>query len=114
MNDNNSAHVQTLWECRHHCQKTLFEYCLTMGGLHTQPEHIRRMLDCIEICQLAADFMTRGSVSAQYEIMEACAEICLLCATSCEKISDEKMLQCAEICRKCEKACRKMTSKAAA
>jgi len=99
--------ITICWECRTECQETLFNHCFEMGGKHVEAEHIRLMADCIQICQTAADSMTRGS-EAYLAICNACAEVCDACAVSCDKIGDEKMKRCAELCRRCAKSCREM------
>jgi hypothetical protein len=96
--------IVACWDCRHECQKTFFTHCLEMGKSHLNKDHIKAMIDCIQICQITADFLTRHS--DQYsKISEACATICESCAKSCEKIGDEEMLHCAEMCRKCAEKC---------
>ena len=95
------------WDCRHICQTTLFTHCLAEGGKHTAEEHVKLMIDCMEICQTAADFMTRGS-SLHAEICMACAKVCLACAESCELIGDDTMLECAKKCRECAASCEAM------
>lgn len=100
--------IKKCWECRHECQKTLFEHCLVVGGAHAQQDHVKFMVDCIEMCQLAADFMTRESELHQ-SICAACAEVCEACAESCEQIGNDEMLHCADICRACAQSCREMS-----
>ncbi len=100
--------INQCWECRHHCQKTLFNYCLTEGGKHVEAKHLKLMTDCIQICQIAADFMTRNSELHKI-ICQACAEICEACAKSCEEIGGVEMNECAKICRSCVASCRQMT-----
>lgn len=99
--------MKLCWDCRHECQTMLFTHCLNEGEKHTEPEHVRLMMDCIEICQTSADFMARESDLHNY-VCAACAEICEACAKSCEEIGDEKMRKCAELCRKCAQSCRAM------
>lgn len=99
--------VNECWTCRDACQSTLTLYCLEKGGAHAAPEHVRMMLDCIQICQTSADFMTRNSAMHEY-VCGACAEICDACADSCEQMDDERMKACAKECRACAKSCRDM------
>lgn len=96
--------ITACWECRTHCQKMLYLYCLEKGGNHVNPAHVKLMTDCMEITQTAADFMVRGS--ELYEpICIACAEVCYACADACEAISDGEMQECAQLCRKCAEIC---------
>jgi len=101
------------WMCRTLCQETLIQHCLEMGGKHLEKEHIKLMLDCIDICQTAADFIDRES-ALHAHTCAACANVCEACAESCEKIGSDQMRKCAEICRKCAASCRQMGKKAAA
>lgn len=100
--------VKLIWDCRTACMKTLYNHCVMEGGEHVEPAHVKIMTDCIQICQAAADFMTRGS-DAQKSVCAACAEICEACAKSCEAIDDDEMKSCADICRRCAESCREMS-----
>lgn len=99
--------IELCWQCRTECLKTLYGHCLEAGGEHVAPDHVLLMTDCIEICQLSADSMTRGS-SMHTSICAACADICDACAQSCSDIGGDAMERCAEICRECADSCRKM------
>ncbi len=96
--------IQLCWECRATCQETLYQHCLDMGGEHVAAAHVKAMTDCIEICQVAADFMTRRS-PLHMVVCAACAAICSACATSCDHIAGDTMKACADLCRRCAKAC---------
>jgi hypothetical protein len=100
--------TQTCWECRHECQETLFTHCLEMGGAHVEAAHVRLMTDCIQICQISADFMVRNS-PFHAGVCAVCADICDACAISCDAIQSEEMKRCAEICRRCAASCREMS-----
>jgi hypothetical protein len=78
-----------------------------MGGRNVNPDHIKIMMDCIEICQIAADSMVRHS-PVYAEICFACMAVCETCATSCEALDSSKLGHCAELCYKCADACREM------
>lgn len=104
-------HVQSCitlcWECRDECQDTLFNHCLPQGGKHAEPEHVKLMMDCIQACQTAADFMTRQS-PLHASTCAACADVCEACAQSCERIGGDMMQRCADLCRRCAQSCREM------
>jgi hypothetical protein len=93
------------WDCRHECQKIFFTHCLEMGKSHLTKDHVKAMTDCIQICQITADFLTRESVHYN-KVTEACATVCEECAASCKKIGDETMLHCAKMCMECADKCR--------
>lgn len=102
-------HLVLLRLCADTCRATLFEHCLPEGGRYTQPTHVQRMMDCIEMCKTNIDFMTRGS-KMHGLVCGACAELCLACAESCEAIKDAVMRHCAAVCRNCAAACAEMAS----
>lgn len=106
-NQNMRECIEICQECQDTCQETLSEHCLKMGGKHVEKEHVKLMMDCIEACQTAANFMRRGSQLHAYECA-ACAEICEACVKSCERIGGKEMEHCAEICRRCADSCREM------
>src|SRR5215217_3671660 len=47
-------------DCHKACLETAM-YCLQQGGKHAEPNHVRLMFDCAEICQTSSNFMQRGS-----------------------------------------------------
>lgn len=102
----NHAHISQ--ECHDVCLDVLVKHCLALGGDHAEQEHVRLMLDCIQICQANADFMRRDSDYAA-QVAQACAEVCDACAESCERFDSQQMKRCAEICRKCAEECRGMS-----
>ena len=99
--------VDTCLECHRVCLEMLSRHCLEEGGDHVSPEHVRLMLDCVQICQTSADFMTRGS-QLQQSVCRACSEVCRACAESCEKVGG--MDECVSICRKCSESCGQMAA----
>lgn len=103
----NQKCISECLECHTHCQETLFNYCLVEGGKHVEAKHVKLMTDCIQMCQVATDFMTRNS-ELHHAVCQACAEICEACAKSCEDIGGKEMDKCAEICRGCAETCREM------
>jgi hypothetical protein len=101
--------TEVCWSARNMCEKTLFRHCLEEGGVHLEPDHVRVMMDCIDICQLTADSMVRNS-SYHAIFCKACAEICEACADTCEDIGGDEMEACADECLKCAEYCRFMAS----
>lgn len=102
------ACIEKCWECRAECQDVLFNHCLEEGGKHAEAAHVKLMTDCIQICQLSADFMVRNS-AMHMATCAACADICDACAVSCEAIGGEEMKNCAKLCRECATSCRSMS-----
>jgi hypothetical protein len=101
--------IEMCWQCRASCQDTL-EHILERGGDHINADVIRRLNDCIQICQTSADFMRRNS-PLHFATCGACAEICEACAVVCEKMpAEHKTIQdCAKICHRCAQTCREMS-----
>jgi hypothetical protein len=95
-------------DCHRACTETLV-YCMHQGGRHTEPNQLRLLMDCAQICQTSADFMLRGS-DQHYATCGACAEVCQRCADDCEQMGrgDNRMAACAEECRRCAESCRQM------
>lgn len=98
-------------DCHDVCLTTVV-HCLSMGGEHAAPDHIRMLLDCAQICDTSRDFMLRGS-PRHHETCGLCAEICIACAEECEALGGEEMQRCAEACRRCAESCRTMAQAAA-
>jgi hypothetical protein len=99
--------LQNCTNCHMTCLQTS-AYCLSKGGKHAEPAHIRLLLDCADICRTSADFMLRGS---QYHnrVCGTCAEVCSACAKDCEQMGDDQTMQaCADMCRRCADSCRQM------
>ena len=92
--------------CQGVCLETL-NRCLGRGG-PADPEQLRLLLDCAEICQTSANFMRRNS-ELHVETCRACAAVCERCAESCERDADDRALAaCAAVCRRCAESCRKL------
>lgn len=99
--------IQECQSCHAVCIETV-THCLQKGGQHAEAEHIRLLLDCVEICQTSANFMLRGS-DLHVHTCAACAEVCERCAEDCERMADDDMMRrCAEACRRCAESCRRM------
>ena len=66
-------------ECHITCLHMAMNHCLEAGGRHAEPQHMKLMLDCAQICSVAIDFMARKSEHHRH-ICRECAEICRACA----------------------------------
>ena len=91
--------------CHAACLQMLASHCLEVGGKHVAADHVKLILDCVQICQTSADFMLRGSAHHAH-ICRECAEICEACAKSCEEVGD--MDDCVQACRACAQSCAQM------
>jgi len=97
--------IDACTRCHEVCEHMIFQHCLRLGGKHVEPEHLKLMADCAQICGTSADFMSRGS-PRHAQTCGICAEICEACADDCERIGD--MDDCVQACRRCARACRAM------
>ncbi len=90
------------------CTRTA-THCLELGGRHAEAVHINLLLDCAEICRTSEAVLRRGSARSTFTC-RACAQICLACASDCERLAggDPVMLECAAQCRRCAEACEEM------
>lgn len=104
MSDLSHDAMHAAWTCRDTLQGALVHHCLQMGGEHTEAEHVKLMLDCMEVCQTTADMIRRQSAFAQH-VANVCADICNACADSCAAIESQHMQECAAVCRQCAAAC---------
>ncbi|MEO7558052.1 MAG: four-helix bundle copper-binding protein [Gammaproteobacteria bacterium] len=99
--------IRLCLNCARACTETL-AYCHGMGGDHVQPEHLRLLLDCEEICQLSAHYMLRGS-EFHAQACGVCAQVCERCAEDCEQFLDDATMEsCAELCSSCAESCMQM------
>lgn len=102
-------------ECIYDCLKTFeictscIQHCLSIGGKHADPKHIKLMMACAEISRLTSTMMLSKSEYA-FDLCCLCAKVCEATASSCNKIdeNDFMMQECSSACRKCAESCLKM------
>ena len=82
-------------------------HCLEAGGKHAEPQHMKIMADCAQICATSLDFMARGSDQHKL-VCGICAQICRACAESCRGL--DGMEDCVAACERCADACEKMAA----
>ncbi|MFN3325871.1 MAG: four-helix bundle copper-binding protein [Bryobacteraceae bacterium] len=101
--------IQNCRDCHAICMETL-AYCARLGGRFSEPEHLRLLLDCAEICATGAGFMLRGSPLHE-RVCGVCEEVCRTCADDCARMGDDQQLRaCADACRRCAESCHRMTT----
>ena len=99
--------IQNCQDCYRACLQTL-AYCMDQGGRHAQPQLLRLLMDCADICATSAAFMLRRS-DLHAHTCAACAEVCRRCGDACEAISDDlRMRALADTCRHCAESCAAM------
>ena len=102
--EQNQGLIDALANCAAECNHCATA-CLDEQDVKMLARCIKLDIDCSEICQLAASYVSRGSEHAQ-RILNECAEICEACAEECEKHSHmDHCRRCAEVCRSCAELC---------
>ncbi len=96
--------IRSAQHCHDVCLRSAMDHCLHAGEAHVEPEQYCLLMNCVDICQLTANFQTgRSRFSAQ--LCGLCAEICETAARSCAQI--DGMAHCAQACADCAQACRR-------
>lgn len=103
------ASIDACTQCYQTCLHTAMSTCLESGGKHLEASHFRLMMNCVEICQTAVNFML-GHSTFHASVCALCADVCDACAVSCESI--DGMDECAKSCRECARSCRAMAAAA--
>ena len=99
--------IEQCLHCYRTCAETL-QHCIETGGHHTEPNHLKLMADCKDICLTSANFMMRGS-ERHVLTCGVCADVCQQCGDDCEKMGDDKVMKaCADVCHACADSCREM------
>ncbi len=90
------------------CVETMY-HCLSKGGEHSDPSHIGLLIDCAQINEMNADFMSRNS-EFHTKMCELCADIDEKTAKDCDMMSknDDQMRACVEETTKSMNSCRMM------
>lgn len=103
---------ECIGQCRHcHevCAHFATVYSFTAAESGTEPEHLQLILACSRICQTAADFLV-GNAPYRHRVCATCAEICLACAASCERVGG--LSECVAACLACAASCRRVATPA--
>jgi hypothetical protein len=91
-------------ECNRICLQQI-EHCLTLGGAHSEPDHISMLLTCASVCRTTSELMSMES-DWYATLCDLCAQVCDECADVCEELGD--MEECAAACQDCAEECRSM------
>lgn len=98
--------IDACTKCMQACEECLSS-CLKEPDVQGRIHCINMLRDCIDICALSSQWMSRGSMYAK-QLCSLCATICDACAAECSKFQDTHCQQCANFCRKCAEECRAM------
>jgi hypothetical protein len=101
------ACIEATSTCYTVCTETL-RYSLNGGGLDSELDHIRFLIDCCEICQTTQNTLLRGS-DLGILLATVCVEACEKVAESCRQVDgDAQLLECAEVCDDTANCCRQL------
>jgi hypothetical protein len=104
MRSHDQQMLNALTECAsacHYCSVS----CLREEDIGMMAECIRLDMDCAQICELTAAFLSRESDHTRH-LLKECAEICQKCAEECARHAHlDHCKECAEACRKCAHMC---------
>jgi hypothetical protein len=98
--------IQDCLDCFRICNETTMR-CLSLGGKHSESEHLNLLMDCARICNTNAEFMLRNSTYYP-QTCGLTADICDECADTCDRFDDDFMKECSSVCRRCAESCREM------
>jgi hypothetical protein len=100
--------IENCLNCFQSCTEVL-NHCVSLGGKHVEPHHLRLLQSCAVICEASAKVLMMES-EYYSDVCKLCADVCMDCALDCNQISDgdEMMDECAEFCRICADSCNTM------
>ena len=94
-------------ECYTICAETI-DYCLDGARAMTEPEHVRGLIDCCEVCQTTQNTLLRAS-DLGLMMAAVCLEACETLADSLRAIDGDQQLEaCAEVCDRTAESCRQL------
>ena len=92
--------IRSCTECHQVCLENAM-HAVAVGGRHASEGHVGLLLDCADVADVTARFLSRRSELHGY-VCRACFAVAARCADECEQLG---MLTCAEACRRCAEAC---------
>lgn len=110
--------IDACFECAYTCNSCA-DACLGEDNVQELIQCIRLNMDCADICAATGRTVSRMT-EPQMEVIraqvQACAEVCRLCAEECARHAQhhEHCRVCAEACRRCEQACHQLLDNLAA
>lgn len=97
--------VDSCTRCHNLSLRAAMTHCLPERGERIHEERCTLLLNCSDVCQMAANFILTGSPFTA-NICRMAAEICEACAESCGEVAG--MLDCVDACRGCARLCRQI------
>jgi hypothetical protein len=106
LSDDMKACIEACLACHEACTEASARLRMQGPGDAVQ---IGALLDCADLCRLAASLLTRDS-PLHPMACALCAEACQRAARDCERLEDENLRQLAEVCRQTANWCRRMAA----
>jgi hypothetical protein len=107
MENNMQDCIDACTACHRSCLGMALTHCLEKGGRHVEPDHLRLMFSCAQLCATCADLQLGASPFAS-RLCALCADACAACADSCRPL--DGMEDCVAACSRCAETCRAMSS----
>jgi hypothetical protein len=102
-----AASIEACFACAQACTACA-DACLDDRPDVGMAQHVRRNLDCADICIATGNVLSRqAGPDAQVlaAIVQACVQSCRSCAAQCGERSDQTCALCVEACQRCEQTC---------
>ena len=106
LNDEMKAAIEACQACHDACMETTAK--LRMRGPGDEGQ-IGALLDCADLCRLAANFLARDS-PLHAMACALCADACQRAARDCERVDDESVRRTADACRRTADRCRRLAA----
>jgi hypothetical protein len=93
--------------CALECERCAAQSLKGEAGNGVPSRCIELSRQCASVCRAASELMAMGGEFSSL-LYNACAKICLACATEWEKYDTADCRHCANACRSCAEECRKL------
>jgi hypothetical protein len=110
LNDDMKAAIEACQACHEACMETTAKLRMRGPGDNGQ---IGALLDCADLCRLAASFLTRDS-PLHAMACALCADACQRAARDCARVDDDDVRRTADTCRRTGDRCRRLAAAAVA
>ncbi|PWJ57088.1 hypothetical protein CLV98_1087 [Dyadobacter jejuensis] len=92
--------------------------CTQCATACLQEENVAKLVPCIRLdmacaalCRSVVELLSLGSTFSAH-LCRICVDVCLACATECEKNGEMGIRECAEACRRCALVCEEVATAA--
>lgn len=106
--NNNQNCIDACNRCAQACYEC-FQACLNEPDVQARISCIRTLIECAMMCQMSTTLMSMNAQS-HMQHCQLCATICDKCSQECEMFKDQHCQLCAIECKKCATECKNMAS----